>query len=205
MWIVLKWRLFHDFFRIKTLKHIKYHYLCNCNGRTDGSGKSSFLSFLLYSLGARTPPRTHNILRVWRLVMVDLLLQGSLPEVVLISGDKSCYYGLVIYRSLRVLPYKPSSVTASTSFLELDLMSPHPGPLESSYQYFFFMFHHTDKWLCSSVWSHLFKWNGLFRMELSLKFFCLVLQRFSRFLALRTRQSFIMYLVRILPSSLKER
>ena len=142
----------------------------------------------------------------WRLVMTDLLLQGSLPVVVLISGDKSCYYGLVIYRSLGVLSYKPSSVTTSTSLLEFDLMSPHPGLLESSYLYFFFfMFHHTDKWLCSSVWSHLFKWNGLFRMELSLKFFCLVLQRFSRFLALRTRQIFIMYLVRILPSSLKER
>lgn len=74
----------------------------------------------------------------WRLVMTDLLLQGSLPVVVLISGDKSCYYGLVIYRSLGVLSYKPSSVTTSTSLLEFDLMSPHPGLLESSYLYFFF-------------------------------------------------------------------
>ena len=60
--------------------------------------------------------------------------------VVLISGDKSCYYGLVIYRSLGVLSYKPSSVTTSTSLLEFDLVSPHPGLLESSYQYFFSCF-----------------------------------------------------------------
>ena len=65
MWTVLKWRLFHDFFRVKTLKHIKCHYLRNYNGRILGSAKSSFLSFLLYSLGARTPLRTHDTLRVY--------------------------------------------------------------------------------------------------------------------------------------------